>query len=769
MFMFETTSNKYGEKDQYGKIHQVLEHIQDPFFVSEDSLEEPTPEKLADQYLARVAPAYQINDEQITDLSSDSTQTGTKLYHEKTKEIAGSIVVNYSQKYNDIPVWGTDFSVHIASNPMRVTSSSCVLDESIKFLGNDPEKATQALEKLTPETLSEILGSRVSKINQKRLVIYLYNPKERIEAPPEEAKAVSFESPVPKIPLPDIPETIQPGTHYAVVETLFDLDLPQWKDLHWRALIEPASKAVLYLRALISGITQITGKIFPNDPISLSGDATLTPAAPEESLNALRKTVQISDLTTANPKALRGNWVDLAEIEPPNVAEPTTNTTFDYAVKTPNFGAVNAYYHINWFFNLIKDMGFNLNTYFDGTTFPVPVDHWSLGGSSTVNAHCPGNTAGNGIGHFCFASAQKGETVSLADDVRVVIHEFGHGLLWDHVSSPNFGFCHSSGDALAAILLDPESKAPDRFLTFPWPQTGTGPLDRRHDRKVADGWGWFGRNYDTQYGGEQVLSTTLFRLYLSVGGDSPHLTDKKWASRYVSYLIIKAIGTLTHMTRDPREFVTALMNADITTNVFEGHTGGALHKVIRWAFEKQGLYQPNAVPGSGIPVTREGNPPEVDVYIDDGRHGEYQYLDAFWKNPDMWVRNSPDSGVVNQAPVEGQPNYMYVKVKNRGTKIATNVKVTAYHCKPESKLIWPNSWNPMDTPQLPASRPIPPGGELIVGPFEWTPEVSNPCLLAIASADGDPSNDMIVKEPILCSRFVPLDNNICQRNIVPLM
>jgi len=463
--------------------------------------------------------------------------------------------------------------------------------------------------------------------------------------------------------------------------------------------------------------------------------------------------------------------VDLQEIEPPTAPDPTTTPpfAFDYNVKTTNFAAVNAYHHVNWFFNLIKGMGFNLSTYFDGTTFPVPVDHWGLGGSTNVNAHCAGNALGNGIGHFCFASAQKGQTVGIADDIRVVIHEFGHALLWDNVKSPNFGFAHSAGDALAAILTDPTSIAPDRFLTFPWPQSETGPIDRRHDRSVTKGWGWFGNMYNTQYYGEQVLSTTLFRLYRSVGGDSPHPADRAWASRYVSYLIIKAIGTLTNTTNNPEVFVTALMNADLTTINFEGHPGGALHKVIRWAFEKQGLFQPNAVPGTTTPVTKEGNPPNVDVYIDDGRHGEYQYLYAFWESQDIWVRRNPDGGTTHQDPVIGKPNYMYVRVKNRGTQTANNVIVKAYHCNPGSGMVWPDHWSPMDTPQLPASGPIPSGGQVVVGPFMWTPKVfGHECLLAIASATGDRGNDTTVFRPIPHARFVPFDNNIGQRNVYPV-
>lgn len=763
-------------RDKSGRVRHI-EQIQKPFL--SPSLEETTPEQLADQYLAEVAPVYQINDE-LADLSAvvpgEPTRAEAQLHRCKVKDVAGSTVVNYIQSYRGLPIWGADFSVHIAPNPMRVTSSSSTLHDSIT-LGNDPEKAAvEYQEKLKPEALTKLLGIKegkgVLKINGMRLVIYQYDPDQRTKPEePKEEKGASFEEAAPTLPLPPLPKTIEAGVHYVVAEVLFDLDLRERKGLHWLALIEPESEAVLYLRALVSAAT---GKVFRMDPISLSGDASLTPDAPDSSLNNWRASVPLDDLVVSNPQDMRGNQVDLQDLELPTMPEPTTTYPFDfsYAVKTEgaNFAAVNAYYHVNWFFNLMKGMGFDLSKYFDGTKFPVPVDHWGKGGA--VNAHCDGNATRTGIGEFQFGVAQKGHTVGIADDLKIVIHEFGHGLLWDQIHWPNFGFAHSAGDALAAILTDPTNIAPDRYLTFPWPiSEKTGKvLDRRHDRKVIDGWGWFGNMYDTQYNGEQVLSTTLFRLYRSAGGDSPHAGDRAWASRYVSYLIIKAIGTLTNTTRDPTVFVTALMNADQTTTNFEGHPGGALHKVIRWAFEKQGLFQPNAVPDASTPVTKEGNPPDVDVYIDDGRHGEYQYQYAFWESQDMWVRRSPDGGTTHQEPIVGKPNYMYVRVKNRGTQTANNVVVKAYHCNPGAGLAWPDHWGPMDTPLLPASGPISSGGEVVVGPFEWKPEVSgHECLLAIASATGDSGNDTTVFSPIPHSRFVPFDNNIGQRNVCPVL
>jgi zinc metalloprotease ZmpB len=101
---------------------------------------------------------------------------------------------------------------------------------------------------------------------------------------------------------------------------------------------------------------------------------------------------------------------------------------------------------------------------------------------------------------------------------------------------------------------------------------------------------------------------------------------------------------LTVPTRNPEVFATAMMDADESTSVFEGHPGGAWHKVIRWSFEQQGLYQPA---GASTPVTQPGAPPPTDVYIDDGRNGAYMpYLPI--------SRPRPISGT-DKRPMEARP------------------------------------------------------------------------------------------------------------------
>jgi hypothetical protein len=158
------------------------------------------------------------------------------------------------------------------------------------------------------------------------------------------------------------------------------------------------------------------------------------------------------------------------------------------------------------------------------------------------------------------------------------------------------------------------------------------------------------------------------------------------------------------------------------------------------------------------------------VYIDDGRHGEYQYQPVHWNNQNVWNRRYADAGTLHEEPWLGRPNFAYCRVRNRGTETATGVTVRAFHCNPGVGLTWPDDWQAMTTSSL-AVPDIPPGGEVTVGPFTWTPsQPDHECLLMISSAAGDPSNIDVFGpgESIPEWRLVPHDNNIGQRNVHPV-
>lgn len=791
---FEITPNVRVSRDQQGQVTH-LSHVQEPY--RSPALARPTAVQLAAEYAGDVMPIYGLPDLPVRATESAEAaldpEVGAEVRFEEDKRLRGSTTVSLRQTYMAVPIWDAVLQIHLTDDDPRVTSSACTLHHDLEFdddLGVDtPTVAAPVFvarvaaethaeegapspegEHIDAALMNEALGVKARRkpameVTRRRLMWYRYDPDARTEGRVvgDEDERVALTGDVPTLPLPPVDDAVTPGVHHLCWEVMFTRSVPGHEGLHWRAMVEVRTGSVLYLRALTASATAC---VYLTDPPTQSG-ATVDCSDSNATLNAHRTNVTLEGTKPPDSgnQALSGDLVEVSDTDAPTDAPPTASSpyAFCFDVKTQDFGAANAYHHSDHVFRLVEDMGFVLADYFDGTTFPVPVDH---AGMSTVNAQAPGNSTGTGLDRFRFGLACASGEISMAASQRVTLHEFGHALLWDHVGSPNFGFAHSAGDALAAILNDPGTQAGDRYSTFPWITAMNPTIDRRHDRDPSAGWSWGGTNHNSGYGGEQVLSTTLFRLYESLGGArTGHLPTQEWASRFTAFLIIKAIGTLTATTTDPSVYATALMNADLTELDFEGQVGGAVHKVIRWSFEQQGLYQPS---GGPTPTTGPGAPPDVDVFIDDGRAGEYDYLRNFWSSQDMWNRLSADGGSTHETPVTGQTNHLYVRVGNRGTQTASGVTVRAFHCEPGTGLAWPDDWAPMTTVQLTAPD-IPAGGSVVVGPFEWTPEVvGHECLLALADATGDPANDTTVNGAVAHSRFVPFDNNIGQRNVAPV-
>lgn len=794
---FEFDENTNLSNDPRGNV-KVLEHLEEPFVASEGladgsfngSAAPATPTNLATQYLRQVASAYGIDQNMLsdagaTDAFSDAPATPSpdgKLELVDEKDIMGTTTVSYQQTYAGLPIWRAGVSVTVQPEPMRVTASQSSVHKDINLASSSASLTSESsINAVQLKKLLNVTGAN-PKITGTRKLIYQYDPARRIDPEVNSAPKDSFECGPPTLPLPSLPPSILAEQHYVVTEVLFSLAVDESGPINWRAFIEEQTGAVLYLRALIACAA---GQIFRTDPLTAGAGPAVTPSAGAPVLNPFRSIVTLEGLTNANPQPLNGQFVKLVDSEAPvalapSLANPPANFFFD--APSREFAAANAYHHCDGLFRLMQGMGFNLATYFDGTAFPVPVDACAF--NDIINARAPGNPTGTGSGGFLFGLAGPPPSVSIAADVRVVLHEFGHTILWDSVHHPNFGFAHSAGDSLAAILMDPESALRGdpvrRFHTFPWILP-----NRQHGRDVAAGWGWGGAQDVGGYNSEQILSTTHFRLYRSLGGDSNDVVRRRMAARQAVYLIFRAIGSLATNpvtpTPNPGTYATALMNADIGTANFEGYRGGAFHKVIRWAFEKQGLFQ---APGSPVPVTRPGAPPKVDVYINDGldyqgnqRNGEYVFQPVHWECKDIWNRLSATpggGGGVHETPVVGRTNFAYVRVKNRGTQAATNVAVRGYSADPGAGLSWPGDWKPMVTPQLNVAN-IPAGGDVIVGPFRWKPAVvGHECMFMEVSTAGDRSNiDPGTFFPSATGptpewRVVPFDNNIGQRNVCPV-
>jgi hypothetical protein len=755
---------------------QSLDHVQEPWPAPGTGLQQPSdPTNAAHQYLLRVAGDYRIPSGVLRDIptaftppaaySESAAEDPFNLKALPIRDRFRSKAVTYQQTFHNVPVWDAKLSITISDENRVVNSSSTIHPNDVQVdkpkadakYNRSPVGQDDLRQLLALNAGADGVNIKYEQANQQQLYVYRYRGDNRQEV---------ADASVPTLILPPVPETIVEGRDYIVKEVLFALELSGHGNLNWRALVEVGDGTILYLRALTAGLH---GWVFSRDPATKVGDYAPPPTGDIDKLNRLRERLLLPDIIISSPQALKGKYAEIKDIQSPTSIPPTVlSDEFKDSVESDRFAATSAYRHIAKLFSLVMELGIPIKFLFNNTQFPVPVDHRAL--NNAVNAQAPGNATGNGSGGFLFGSSALNSRISIAADPRIAAHEFIHGVLWDVLSSPNFGFAHSAGDALGAIYCDPGSDATDRFDTFPW-----SPVRRRHDRRITDGWAWDGPVFRAdiwrQYDCEQILSTTLFRLYCALGGDAIGDYGRQvWASRYTLYLILGGIARLTTMMNMPYQYVSEMIAAD--NGLVLGYPGGAARKVIRWSFEKQGLYHPLNRPN---PVTTRGPPPAVDVYIDDGRDGEYDYTSNFGDAPGVWNRHAPDGVPVNQPPVAGVTNYCYVAIKNRGTKDVGIAHVRVYVATGPLPM-WPadfvisSGMQNINSPIL-ANK----ANTITTEPFQWVPSPPGPVdgyiLLASVSATGDlastdgTSGLQCAFGPTDINNLVPFDNNLAIRHL----
>jgi hypothetical protein len=829
-------------RDQSNRV-RAIRHSQEYW-----ESEEGSPLGAAIAYVREMAGAYEVPSSELDNLQAQATHLDPKPQDVKyrlaeERSSFDTATFGFDQTVLNTPVWGAGLKVTVKQGPNRVISSVNTSHASIEverpseeaverykrlFRATDVLRARRAageepgedeqdegralvmdLINLEPQNRHDANDiRRWTRLIRGQFWVYQYDEEARlpsqvpiperfnrgIDRTPGEAGEIIPDDREPLVlPLPPVDERIQDGAYYLVAEITFEMPLGERKRLTWRALVEVETNSVLYLRALTS---DVNGQVFVQDPPTKTGNTALSSASNNATLNLHRDTALLQNLVTPSggTQSLSGTFGRLQEVEGDVFAVPTrpSGSDFLYNARTNDFTAVSAYFHVDRIFREIASMGWTISGptgYFSNTNFPVEIDHRCFTGDE-INAHCVGDGLG-GIGHVGYGIMDTTDTTNplgRACDPRVHWHELcGHGILYEAVGTPNFGFAHSAGDALSGIYFDPDSnirgvdgtplgKPGDlRFTYVPWHPS----LNRRYDRDVAAGWAWGGSQDNGGYGSEEILATTLFRVYRSIGGDSADLGRRRFASRMMLYLILRAVQNLTPATNPAyaRDFCAELMATDQLNWTSEGIYGGAYNKVFRWSFERQGEFQSplitNGGPGDGT-IVSPGRPPDRDVYIDDGRAGEYQFQPVHWHTTTIWNRRNADAIATHEEPALGQTNYAYVKVKNRGTQTATNVVVRGFHTKPGAGLLWPGDFEAFTTAQIAVGTVAGNNSEeKIVGPFEWTPNINaygHDCMLMVVSADGDPSNvdTFTMGEVIPEWRLVPNDNNIGQRNVSPV-
>jgi hypothetical protein len=175
-----------------------------------------------------------------------------------------------------------------------------------------------------------------------------------------------------------------------------------------------------------------------------------------------------------------------------------------------------------------------------------------------------------------------------------------------------------------------------------------------------------------------------------------------------------------------------------------GYVGGSVHKIVQWAFERQGLY---AIPGAASTISGPEEIATVDLHIEDLRpkpEGPYSPVDLLGE---AWHAD-PHFVSVKKA-ILSRRRKIRVKVQNRGTVAATDTCVDVWLAKvltDGTPPAFPDAtrWTLLDsqTGTVPGRTGSKPGAKTF-GTFSWLPPTGptqDYAILVTATCDADRSN-----------------------------
>ncbi len=678
--------------------------------------------------------------------------------------------IGFTQEFKEVLVDASNVTVNITKDghPYAIYNSyHYEIPESL-----DP-KATkidrkQALARIKEDFRARTEGYEVK--GEPRLLIY------RMSAQPIENTSLGR---VPLYPAfeKDIGLIGKDGFYYVAWEIIIETKRPYGI---WRVLLDAETGQYVDIQDLLNYGSTPTGKVFDPDPVTTSGDTTLKNSTPAATLNKQMVPVELNGVTkgTDGKYRLEGPYVKMTELLAP-IHTPPSNTTgkFEFSRDDADFVFVMAYYHIDRFQRHLQGLGFtNLVNY------PIEVDARSedpqLGSDNSFctppdsNLKCKLNYGTGGIPD--------------AEDAGVIVHEYAHAIQ-NTLHKDNFwkkytwisGLAEGCGDFLVAAYHHDKHSKPSATIgmTYPW------------DANIQDKF-WSGAYYNRTWDFTKNFGTShddmgdlwasvMFEIYRKFGGDSSWLSERHIARDLAIKLHLDAHPNVQTSSATPTQMAQEIEKADKSLKGWQGHKEGLHTKVIYDTFHFRALmgFKENLTPASN-----------VDVYIDDGRKGKYDWLQDPWHPKDIWSRLKKDGDLpgndIHQEPFQNKAAYLYVKIRNRGNEKATKVTVKAYHSAPAVGLVYPDHFAVMKPASIDVTDLLPdsqnPNGT-IVGPFEWTPTAtptasSGGCVMVILECDQDQaitqmstiSGTPMITGSINTIHLVRFDNNIAQRNLSPV-
>ncbi len=655
---------------------------------------------------------------------------------------------DFIQEIDGIPVYNSQISVSIRNTNSTVSSMMNKVDYSVEEFKSSGKKLLSEPEII--DSIKKSMGVKFKHIEFNKPVLYHYRHVPiQLNHPPKGDYSLLNE-------IHSLGKGSK-GQVYLAWQVMADTDNPVGA---WEILVNAENGEIIAVKNRVY-YASVKARVFWPDPIRSSRNDSLSWSTPESDLNGQMVEVSLENLDGASQGVykLNGTWVKSSDFSSPEHIPAQTSGNFIYGAKDQNFLDVMAYYYLDRFIESVRT--YDVNTFNNGVSnYPITVD---AVGRSDDNSSCSAVTGGGSKLRFGLGGVPD------ASDPGVILHEMGHAL-HNYLGSKHHGYEEGFNDFMAAAWLDRYNENQfQREEVMPWDQHYNGTNHWGTTRRVNIPHRFDDQNFSNYdfYLKGNVLATALWDVFLNIGGISSDASIRKKSADTVIHMYMEMLTRVISDSSDSIQHARDLINALIVTD--EDMTGG-LHKKVIWnAFRRRGLWPE---------FTPKGN---VDLYIRDSEadNGEQSTHDIHWTSPDIWVRNNPpsdpsDPGITDnpeqghQSPINDQPNYLYVRVHNRGSQEApaNTFTVEVFHCDPGTGMIWPNHFNSMGS--LYITESIPAGGSVRVGPFVWTPSITNhECLLAAVDGPMDPTITRTVTGAVDHWKIVKYDNNIGQRNVSP--
>ncbi|MFF3942740.1 hypothetical protein [Streptomyces phaeofaciens] len=689
--------------------------------------------------LARASTARKAIDQFVKARSADLKADTIDLREVDSTEGAATLRVRFQQFHNDLPVLGATVQAVADVNQASVVQADNTGEAGVAD-APDPEEA-QALDDLKRVALAPFKDDFEAADVIKDQLAYL--PDTTRPSLPEYDYPTASVALLKKGEKPD-------GALHLVWDLLVETTGPFE---HFRVVVDAIAGKLLWIELAGKYVTA-TLKVFMPDPVTESNDSTLSSGSGATTLNAFRHDVLAEVAPASGGKFhLDGDWFRCIDWDSPTFTQPEeTSPLFSYDTYPKNraFLSANAYYWLDSAARYLRTLG---NVTLNANMVKVDVDPQGFNGAD--NSEWLGSATPPRI--------RFGEGGVPDDaDFGVIVHEYTHGVFdWLGANHGGSGaYEHSICDVLPAIYRDRFN--PNGFRrteTFPFDNNATDrwsterSLDRA-ERFDDAGFGGYGPNLRNS-----MLGTALWRCYLGMGGDSSDPAVRVAAADAMIKTMLEMLLIVPDDTTTSRAHAVSMAQGCITAD--SALTGGLYSKVMDEAFVNQGLWARRP----------------VDLYIADNPAdlGAQPSGVPHWTSPDIWVRNNdistgdnPELG--HESPINNQPNYLYVRVHNRGLQASASggFQVEAFRCDPGTGMIWPTHFQSLGT--LVINQPIPAGGSVRVGPFIWTPQiVDHEGLVAVVHGAEDPAITATLNGPVPHDRVIRFDNNVGQRNVAPQM